>query len=86
MLVVVIVVEITVVAFHRPHVGLVEHRTDQGLVHVWSGMKRVLDYVGSRSPPFDDQNEAVDQRRCRADIDDRCERRKIDYNVVIGRP
>ena len=49
-------------------------------------MKRVLDYVGSRSPPFDDQNEAVDQRRCRADIDDRCERRKIDYNVVIGRP
>ena len=48
--------------------------------------QRVLDYVGSRSPPFGDQNEAVDQRRCRADIDDRCERRKIDYNVVIGRP
>ena len=86
MLVVVIVVKIVVVAFHCPHIGLVEHCADQSLVHVWSGMKRVLDYVGFRSPLFDDQNEAVDQRRCRADIDDRCERRKIDYNVVIGPP
>src|ERR1700730_15645509 len=86
MLVVVIVVMIVVVAFHCLHGGLVEHCTVQSLIHIWSGMKRVLDDVGSRSPPFDAQNEAVDQWRCRADVDDRCEPRKIAYDVVVCRP
>src|SRR6266446_10757633 len=41
-LIVVIVVTIIVVTFHCPHVRLVEHRTDQSLVDVRSGMKRML--------------------------------------------
>ena len=49
-------------------------------------MERMLDDVDLGSPPLDDQNEAVYQRRCCADVDDRCERGKINDNVVIGRP
>src|SRR6202795_4734746 len=71
MLIVVIIVMIIVVTLHRPHVCLVEHRTDQSLVYVRSGMERMLHDVDLGSSPFDDQDEAVYQRRCCADVEDR---------------
>ena len=74
-LVVVVVAKIVGVTVHCLHIGFVEHCTEDGVVYVWCGMECMLDDVGRGAPPFHDQNEAVDQRRCRADVDNRCERR-----------
>ena len=84
--VVVVIAIMVVVMFHGIHVGFVEHCTEKGIAYVWCRMERMLDDAGRGASPFHDQNEAVDERRCRANVDNRCKRRKIDDNIFIGGP
>src|SRR5262245_5808634 len=84
MLLVVVAAKIMVVMLDFLHVGLVKHRAGERVIYVWRDAKCVLDDVRCRAPPFDDQNEAVDQWRRGTNVDNRRERRKIDDNVVKG--
>src|SRR5437764_5649690 len=82
-LVVVVIAILGIVTFHCLHVGFVEYCTEKGFVNVWCRMKRMLNNAGRGASPFHHQNKTVDERRRRANVNNRCEWRKIDDNIFI---
>src|SRR5215204_5644098 len=51
-----------------------------------SGVQGVLDDIDLRLPPFDNQDEMVNELCCGADVDQGGQRRKVDDDVVVTRP
>src|SRR5580704_12751739 len=82
----IVIAPVCIVAHHCLDVGLVEDRANQALIDVGSGVQGMPDDVDPGSSPFDDQDEAVDERRRRANIDQGGQRWEVDNDVVIGRP